>query len=335
MTWVPEVGQALLLSFLLNYDVVVVAMSGGKDSVACLLYLLELGVPRDRIELHHHLVDGREGSELMDWPVTEAYCRAVARAFGLPVYMSWKEGGFEREMLRQDAYTAGYAFEVPGGGLRRIPSRGGKRSTRRMFPQVSADLSVRWCSAYLKIMVMDAVLRNQRRFDRRRTLVVTGERAEESSARAAYATFEPHRADLRGGKKQRLVDHWRPVHGWSERQVWEILERWRVNVHPAYRLGFGRVSCARCIFGNPDQWASARAVDTGAVQVLADYEVSFGKTIHRKLPVLARAAQGTPYPMDKGDLRAARSKTFDELVILPPGSWKLPAGAYGDTCGPT
>lgn len=51
-----------------SYDVVIVAFSGGKDSLACLLHLLELGVPRSKIELWHHDVDGREGSTLMDWP---------------------------------------------------------------------------------------------------------------------------------------------------------------------------------------------------------------------------------------------------------------------------
>jgi tRNA(Ile)-lysidine synthase TilS/MesJ len=59
---------------LASYDVIIVAFSGGKDSAACVLHLLDLGVPKHKIELWHHLVDGREGSTLMDWPCTEAYC---------------------------------------------------------------------------------------------------------------------------------------------------------------------------------------------------------------------------------------------------------------------
>lgn len=80
----------------LSYDRIVVFFSGGKDSVACVLHLLECGVDPERIELHHHLVDGREGSSLMDWPVTDAYCQAFADAFSLKLYFSWKERGFER-----------------------------------------------------------------------------------------------------------------------------------------------------------------------------------------------------------------------------------------------
>ncbi|MCG7353738.1 adenine nucleotide alpha hydrolase family protein [Roseomonas mucosa] len=94
----------------------------------------------------------------------------------------------------------------------------GPRSTRLLFPQTSADLSVRWCSAALRIGVMDTLIRAQDRFLGSRTLVVTGERAEESPARALYAPSERHRTDTRDGtRRQRHVDHWRPVHGWSER----------------------------------------------------------------------------------------------------------------------
>ena len=90
---------------LASYDTIIVAFSGGKDSVACVLRLLELGVPRERIELWHHDVDGREGSDLMDWPVTRSYCRAFADALGLRIFYSWKVGGFEREMLRDGEHT--------------------------------------------------------------------------------------------------------------------------------------------------------------------------------------------------------------------------------------
>ncbi len=41
-----------------SYDHIVLATSGGKDSLACLLYLLSKGVPLKIIELWHHLIDG-------------------------------------------------------------------------------------------------------------------------------------------------------------------------------------------------------------------------------------------------------------------------------------
>ena len=43
-----------------EYDKIIVLFSGGKDSLACVLHLLELGVPREKIELWHHDIDGGE-----------------------------------------------------------------------------------------------------------------------------------------------------------------------------------------------------------------------------------------------------------------------------------
>ena len=64
---------------LVDYDRFVVFFSGGKDSIACFLHLVDQGVDISKIELHHHLVDGRESEALMDWPVTEGYCRQFAK----------------------------------------------------------------------------------------------------------------------------------------------------------------------------------------------------------------------------------------------------------------
>lgn len=325
---------------LATYDHFVIGFSGGKDSIALALYLLERGVPREKIELWHHDVDGREGSTLFDWKCTRAYCQAFADALGLKIYYSWRLGGLEREMLRENQRTAPMAFEVPQpDGSVIVQQAGGTRgelSTRLMFPQVSADLSVRWCSASAKIDVGRSALNNQERFLRRRTMFLTGERAEESTNRAGYRVLEPHHTDNRAGVRvQRHVDAWRPVHGWPEAEVWAIMGRWRINPHPAYRLGFGRVSCAKCIFSDDDQWASSNVVDPAGVRVISDLEKRFGKTIHRKLPVLERVARGTPYAMTPADLAAARSEEWREPILLPEGAWKLPAGAFGDTTGPT
>jgi hypothetical protein len=86
----------------------------------------------------------------MDWPVTPAYCRTFAAAFNLPLYNSWKIGGFERELLRADAPTAPTRFETPDGQVQQVGGVSDKLGTRQRFPQMSADLYVRWCSAYLK-----------------------------------------------------------------------------------------------------------------------------------------------------------------------------------------
>jgi len=129
------------------------------------------------------------------------------------------------------------------------------------------------------------------------------------------------------------------VHGWKAEEVWALIEWFSVNPHPAYRLGWGRVSCMKCIFGSADQWASIRAIDPAGFHTIAAYERRFRRTIHRKLSVIQQADKGIPFAgvhgegMRPEDIRAALSTTFDEPVIINP--WVLPAGCYGDACGPT
>jgi 3'-phosphoadenosine 5'-phosphosulfate sulfotransferase (PAPS reductase)/FAD synthetase len=322
---------------ILGYDFYVVAFSGGKDSTACFLHLLDLGIDKSKIELWHHLVDGKEGSTLMDWPVTEDYCRKFAKAFEVPILFSWKEGGFEREMLRNNQPTARNHWEFPEDNLIECGLSGGRGplGTRKKFPQVSADLSVRWCSSYLKIDVCTSAINNQERFNNKKTLVISGERAEESSARAGYNVFEIDRSDNRGGAKRRHVDHWRPVHKWPEAEIWNIMKRYRVNPHPAYRLGWGRLSCMKCIFGSDNQWTTISKIDFKGLQVLIDYEKLFGVTIHRKLSIAERVKKGKEYDPGlrrNGILEAGLSKTYTLPIFT--SAWVLPAGAFGESAGP-
>lgn len=317
-----------------DYDFIIIAFSGGKDSLACLLFLLSKGVSPSKIELWHHCVDGYGSTNaLMDWPVTEDYCRKLADAFNIPIYYSWKEGGFETEMLRSNALTRPVWFESPEG-VRKIEGTGGSRSTRLRFPQVSADLRTRWCSAYLKIDVASKALNHQPRFNHAQTLFITGERAQESVSRARYKTFEPHRNDRRLGRLKRHIDHLRPIHSWSEEDVWNIIQRFNVNPHPAYWCGFGRLSCMSCIFGSPNQWASVRKIAPKRFQQISDYEESFAVTINRKKSVKEMADRGQTYKAISSELiDLAMATIFTEPVFI--SNWSLPAGAFGESVGPT
>jgi hypothetical protein len=317
-----------------SYEEIIVAFSGGKDCLASILFLLELGVPRSKIHAHHHLVDGREGSTLFDWPCTEGYCSAVCAALGIAISFSWRRGGLEQEALRNDCATA--PVMIPDEYVGHRPIGGdGPSGTRLKFPQQSADLSVRWCSSVAKISCMDAWITNDPRFrDGGRRLVITGERAEESPNRARYKVFEPHRSDLRQGiRYQRHVDHWRPVHVWTTSDVWAIIERHRVLPHPAYFLGWGRCSCRCCVFGSNDQWATVRAIAPEQFAAVVHREREFKVTIHRKRSVEESAALGTPYATDAQWVVIANSNRFAIPVIV--NDWQLPAGAYGESCGPT
>ena len=100
------------------------AFSGGKDSIASLLTVFKAGVPLERIDVYHHDVDGA-GPSCGDWPCTTANCRAVTDALGVPLYLSWKEGGFLREMQRDGVLIAPICFQT-----RRAPSAASATTVR-------------------------------------------------------------------------------------------------------------------------------------------------------------------------------------------------------------
>ena len=331
-----DAARAGFIPDLDQYEEVILLNSGGKDSVCALLYLLELGVPAAKIESHHHLVDG-DKDQFIEWPITRDYCRKLAAAVGVRHVESWREGGFRREMLRQDAQTAPVAVPMPDGTHKLVGGDRSGFSTRMRFPQQSANLSVRWCSASLKIDVGARYFTTNPRFqDGKKRLVVSGERAEESPCRAHYQVFEPSRSDNRGGPKvDRYLDHWRAVHGFSEARVWAMLQRHRVTAHPSYHLGLGRASCSRCVFAGDNQISTLRFLDPVGHREFADYERVFGSTIHRSQSIDERADRGQVLPGALTDWgRVAMSEVFDLPIFSDP--WVRPVGAMsGENAGPT
>ncbi|KKN79714.1 hypothetical protein LCGC14_0337360 [marine sediment metagenome] len=319
----------------MKYDKYIVAFSGGKDSTACFLNLLDQGIDKSKIELWHNDIDGDSG-HFFDWPITKDYCRAFAEAFGVKIYFSWKQGGFYRELMRDNQRTAPMFTETPYGN---ITSRGGTRgklSTRKKFPQVSSDLSVRWCSAYLKIDVCAAAIRMQKRFIGLKTCIISGERGEESAARAKYSMNEPDRSDNRGGDiVDRYVDRLRPLRDWTEARIWEIIEKYKVRVHPCYYLRYSRCSCMHCIFGNKDQFATSAYLDPCGIQKIINIEKDSGLTIKRNKSVPELIHSGIVYDgVDNKELsKLSMSEIYTDKIIIK--KWELPSGAYGNSCGPS
>lgn len=313
------------------YDHIVVSFSGGKDSIALALALRDKGIPAEKINLWHQKIDGDAGF-FMDWPCTESYCRAVAKALGMPLYFQWRHGGFEREMCKENDKIAPVSFDLRGGGTGTAGGVKGKISTRRMFPQVTADLSKRWCSSALKIDVAAMALNNDPAYKTAKILFLTGERRQESSARSKYAEAEQHRCHT----KKRHVDHWRMVIDWNESRVWDVMARYGVVPHPAYRLGWGRVSCLACIFGMADQWASVRKIAPKVFEKIAKYEQDFGKTIVQGKTVVQLADAGKPYPncWDAQLVGLAMGEEYPERLALT-NEWSLPQGAYKHCGGPS
>lgn len=321
-----------------EYDAIIVSFSGGKDSLACLLSLLESGAPREKIELWHQSVDGRPGVDdrFFDWPCTESYCKAIAKALDVPIYFQWREKGFEGEITKVDRTTMPVGFELEEGGVETgavgKAGGGGTVGTRLKFPNPVANLMTRWCSSLLKIDVAKLALNNMERFKSGKFLFVTGERREESANRAGYAEIIEHSSTT----KKRRVDHWRTILDWMEPDVWGIIKKFRIRPHPAYYLGWGRVSCFPCIFGSPSQWASVKQVDPKQFKEILAYEHQFGYTVQAGGDIEYQASRGKSFvPKDPENLRLALGEEYpEELAVVPHGEqWALPAGALGKVAG--
>lgn len=116
----------------------------------------------------------------MDWRCTQNYVKAFAEAEQVPLRLSWRVNGFFGELYRIGASEPVEWMDPDTGEICRcklsrkyIQCRELKESAteemeeklkeygyRMKFPAKTGDLSRRWCSAYLKIMVADSVMSN-------------------------------------------------------------------------------------------------------------------------------------------------------------------------------
>jgi 3'-phosphoadenosine 5'-phosphosulfate sulfotransferase (PAPS reductase)/FAD synthetase len=305
-----------------NVDKYLLMFSGGKDSLACLIWLLE-NVDHSKIENWHHLVDGE--NHFFDWEITKGYVEAVAKAFNIPIYFSWLGGGFYAELMRDNVPHRETYFETPDG-LKRSGGNG-KPNTRKRFPAKVANLMTRWCSSALKIDVSRAAIANQERFNHKNIVVITGERREESANRAKYKQTQYY---MQPTRKRTVYQH-RPVLDWSIAQVWQKIEQYKIAVHPAYHSGYGRLSCKTCIFSSCNQWATVQRDFPDTFDRIASLERKLNHTIDSKFSITELAAKGKAYHKNPEALAIARQTEWTTPIFL--NEWILPSGAYGEQTG--
>lgn len=317
---IPEKIQELL--FGTECDIIV-TFSGGKDSIAQVLYLLELGIDKKRMILHHHDVDGH-GRNLFDWACTPSYCKDFAEAFGLPLVFSWRKGGIEREIRRTNEGLQDIVYSTSDGlDVTRLLSKQGN-STRNKFPAVAADLRTRWCSSVAKIDVLSRVVNDL--YDNCDLLVLTGERREESASRAKYKDHEKYRS----WSKRRNAWQWRPVIDFTEAMVWKLFEKYKVQPHPCYELGWNRCSCQTCIFGSANVWASVWELSPEKIWAIGELEQEYGHTLYRDCDIFQKVDRGISF-LDPAKVSRWKNEALGEFVSpIFVDEWSLPAGAFGE-----
>lgn len=377
-----------------EYDLIVVLFSGGKDSMACYYKLLELGVPKEKMELWHHDIDGGHPTRRMDWRCTANYVKAFADAEEIILRVSYRVNGFFGELYRVGASEPIEWIDPETGEIMKCrPSINYTRCQeikekltedieeqlkeygyRMKFPAKTGDLSKRWCSAYLKICVADTVMSNLDRMEElerlggkrhkfpakggthqgrwcsgnlkaavqdsvtsnlhktkenTKILIVSGERRGESTGRSKYNEMEIHRTNAEK-KAHRTVHQWRPVIDYSEKDVWEVLKRHKVNPHPCYRAGWNRCSCAMCIFSTPSLFAGIRELYPEEWEALKQDEKILGFTLDNKCDLETFVGDTKPcvYWGDKEAIHSLITGEFSKDNVYIKDKWMYPAGAF-------
>lgn len=350
-----------------DYDYIMVGFSGGKDSISAVLYLLELGVPREKIVLIHHLIDGENNSNrlLMDWPVTKVYCQQFADFMRLTIRYSWREGGFLGEILRLGSSNPIVFEEFENGELTKkltdkerltevlrgelekaIKNQDEELKEKAMlelkklgyrfkFPAKSPSLTTRWCSSALKIEVFNRFLRYASLTEQNcKILFVDGIRRMESSNRSKYNEIETNSCTAL--TRNRIIHTWRAVIEWSEEMVWNIMEKYHIAPHPCYRLGWSRCSCAMCIFSMPCHFKGISEVLPDRFKQLKKLENELGFTLDNKRD-LDRYIEGAVSCISNRDEILIRyiQEGFLPKEYIYMRNWELPAGAFhGSEGGP-
>jgi 3'-phosphoadenosine 5'-phosphosulfate sulfotransferase (PAPS reductase)/FAD synthetase len=311
------------------YDHIIISSSGGKDSTACALLMKEYNIPVKKVWLWHQAIDGKENTHtpFFDWPSTEGYITSFSNHMNMLLDFQWRAYGFHGEMFRKESRTNDVYFTHSGSTLH-LPTKGGKESTRLKWPAKSSNLNIRWCSAYLKIDVAARAIANHPVLHDKRILFITGERREESIARSKYKEAELHRTN----SKTRLVHHWRPVIDKKEQWIWDIIEKYSIVPHPAYFLGFPRLSCRSCIFYSKDHWKTLSLVDPTVIKMIDHYENETGFTLDNKFSIyeLVKMGKSLLTPENLHFIEKATTK-FNSVITTQ--NWTLPAGAFGSGGG--
>jgi 3'-phosphoadenosine 5'-phosphosulfate sulfotransferase (PAPS reductase)/FAD synthetase len=268
-----------------DYDLLLVGLSGGKDSQATAGVVAEAasaaGVTERMVGVHADL-----GEE--EWAETPAYAARHAAHFGIP--------RFE---------IVGRELEDPASGDRRPQSLLEHIAAHGKFP----DAARRFCTSDHKTgpirRLMTALVRevDPVRLGRPvRILDIQGFRAAESPRRRRLPPY--CRNEDASNQTRRQVDTWYPIHDWSTPQVRAYCDASGVDHHPAYDdppgsgnwAGMPRLSCSFCVLAGRDALilAARRRPELAARYALVERQIGHRFKAGLSMAQIIEAAAATP-----------------------------------------
>jgi 3'-phosphoadenosine 5'-phosphosulfate sulfotransferase (PAPS reductase)/FAD synthetase len=232
--------------------------SGGKDSQAMLIKLLQIVPRRQLLVVHASLGD-------VEWPGALELAEKQAYAAGLPFCVAKAVKTF---------------FEM-------VEHRHAVRPDAPCWPSAAN----RQCTSDLKRGPIEREVRRHAKVFRFTTIVnCMGIRAGESCARAKAVSF---RRNERNSIAGRDWYDWLPIHELTTEEVFATIRDAGQEPHPAYAQGNERLSCVFCIMGSANDIANGARRHPELFKRYVEIEQRTGYTMHQSRRSLTDIALGT------------------------------------------
>ena len=239
----------------------IIAVSGGKDSLATCLVAKDRGTPNVKLVFadtgHEHphtyeYIDYLE-RKLDMGPIRRVKSDFSARIEGKRRYIAehWPKDG-----VPQDKVDRALELLKPTGNpmLDACLWKGRFPSTRRRF-----------CTQYLKHEPIDKQVLIPALAEHAEVYLWQGIRRDESAARSKLETFEDH-PTLDG------LTFYRPILDYSADDVFMLADIWGIKPNPLYKMGMARVGCMPCIHSVKDEIRNIAARVPEAIERLEAWE---------------------------------------------------------------
>lgn len=259
---------------LASYNVILINISGGKDSQATLdvtVRAADAAGVRDRlVTVFCDLGDEDE------WPGT-------------------------RELTIEHAAHYGVRHEIV---CREVAGPDGRRVQQTLSEYIEArgkwpDAQRRYCTSDTKRAPVHKLLTRLAAEQRDRgvtgpvrILNVMGMRAQESPFRARMQPFYVNRKPTGEGTVKQVWD-WLPIHHWRLERVWQCIAEAGTRPHPVYSQGMPRLSCRFCVLASRSALIRAAHLDPEGAAKRAAMEERMGHRFRNDLSmadVIAAAA---------------------------------------------
>jgi len=207
-------------------SLVVVSISGGKDSTAALIEALETFGP-GAVVAHHQII-------LEDWLQTPDYCQAVCDYLGVPLYLS--QGVYNWFLCLQCGHRHLSLFDEEAYchkcGSHDKQFLGTIESIHDLIRARGKwmDARVRACTGHFKVEVFNTWARANASLLGRHPVMVLGERHLESHGRLKLP--ELRYRDLRRG----WMLEWRPILQYRRIDAFRASRQYGIEPHPCYKL---------------------------------------------------------------------------------------------------